>query len=30
MLRLETIAVEVWEWAKTNLPKINNSKDKID
>jgi hypothetical protein len=30
MLRLETIAVEIWEWAKINLPKIKNSKDKID
>ncbi len=29
MLRLETIAVQLWEWAKINLPKIINSKDKI-
>ncbi|MDQ2099089.1 MAG: hypothetical protein QQW96_15760 [Tychonema bourrellyi B0820] len=29
MLRLETIAVQLWEWAKINLQKIINSKDKI-
>ena len=29
MLRLETIAIELWKWAKINLPKILNSKDKI-
>jgi hypothetical protein len=27
MLRLETIAVQLWEWAKINLPKIINSKE---
>jgi hypothetical protein len=30
MLRLETIAEQVWKWAKNNLPKIIRSKDKID
>lgn len=29
MLRLETIAVQFWEWAKIKLSKIINSKDKI-
>jgi hypothetical protein len=29
MLRLETIAVQLWEWAKIKLSKIINSKDKI-
>lgn len=27
MLRLETIAIQLWEWAKINLPKIINSKE---
>lgn len=27
MLRLETIAVQLWEWAKINLPKIIKSKE---
>ncbi len=27
MLRLETIAIQIWEWAKINLPKIINSKE---
>jgi hypothetical protein len=30
MLRLETIAEQVWKWAKIHLPKIIRSKDKID
>ncbi|MEG4404417.1 hypothetical protein [Microcoleus sp. MON2_D5] len=30
MLRLENIAEQLWNWAKINLPKILQSKDKID
>ncbi|MEG4575747.1 hypothetical protein QUA56_24195 [Microcoleus sp. N3A4] len=30
MLRLENIAEQLWNWAKSNLPKILKSKDKID
>lgn len=30
MLRLENIAEQLWNWAKINLPKILESKDKID
>jgi hypothetical protein len=30
MLRLETIAEQVWKWAKINFPKIIRSKDKIE
>ena len=30
MLRLENIAEQLWNWAKSNLPKILKSKEKID
>ncbi|MEG4489586.1 hypothetical protein [Microcoleus sp. D2_18a_B4] len=30
MLRLENLAEQLWNWAKINLPKILNSKEKID
>ncbi len=30
MLRLEQIAEQIWNWAKSNLPTILKSKDKID
>ena len=30
MLRIEKIAEQIWNWAKINLPKILNTKDKID
>ncbi|MEG4343255.1 hypothetical protein QUB70_08175 [Microcoleus sp. A003_D6] len=30
MLRLENIAEQLWNWAKSNLPTILKSKDKID
>jgi hypothetical protein len=30
MLRLETIAGEIWKWAKIHFPKITKRKDKID
>ena len=30
MLRLENIAEQLWNWAKSNLPKILNNKEKID
>ncbi|MEG3859897.1 hypothetical protein [Microcoleus sp. herbarium12] len=30
MLRIEKIAEQIWNWAKNHLPKIINSKDKID
>ncbi|MEG4630902.1 hypothetical protein QUB56_15050 [Microcoleus sp. AR_TQ3_B6] len=30
MLQLENIAEQLWNWAKSNLPKILNNKEKID
>jgi hypothetical protein len=30
MLRLETIAEEIWKWVKIHFPKITKRKDKID